>query len=182
MKKATRILGIITLAVMIGFTMAACSVKSNPAEVVKEPEANNIVALKGTIFMDIEEVASDTPPHIVNGITMVPVRAIMEMIGYEVKWEHKKQQMEVWEPFGEQPQMVMIVGHPAAFCEIYAAEIDEYLTAEIPLDAHPVLINEKMLVPLSFIAEAIGYRADYTVDTEDIYLFSPYLIEGRKGE
>ncbi|MDR0496153.1 MAG: copper amine oxidase N-terminal domain-containing protein [Treponema sp.] len=161
----------VVLVLLITLTLTACSEKSK-----------NIVALKSTIFVDIQGVDTDTPPHTVNGITMVPVRALMEKIGYEVKWFSEAQRLEVWEPSGRRPKIVMIAGHPVAFREVYTTEIDGFLSSEEPLDTPPVLINNRMLAPLNFITWATGYTVDYTMDTEDIYLFSPRLLEAREGE
>ena len=40
-----------------------------------------------TIFLDGREITSDVPPVIINGLTMVPLRAIIEGMGMDVQWD-----------------------------------------------------------------------------------------------
>ena len=40
-----------------------------------------------TIFLDGREITSDVPPVIINGRTMVPLRAISEGMGMDVQWD-----------------------------------------------------------------------------------------------
>ena len=134
------------------------------------------------IFVDLQEVATDTPPQIVNERTMVPVRAITEMIGFNVNWVPEKQQVEVWEPSAKHPTIIMAIGSTTAYYEKYAEEIDERVSYEATLDSPPTLINERTFVPLRFISEAVGYTVDYNVDSSDIYLFSPYYMDNQIGE
>lgn len=134
------------------------------------------------IFVDLQEVATDTPPQIVNDRTMVPVRAITEMIGYDVNWVAEKQQVEVWEPSRQHPTIIMTIGNKTAYYEKYVEEIGERVSYEATLDSPPVLINERTFVPLRFISEAVGYTVDYNVDSADVYLFSPEYTENQIGE
>ncbi len=134
------------------------------------------------IFVDLEEVKTDTPPQVVNDRTMVPVRAITEMIGYDVNWVAEKQQAEVWEPSGQHPTIIMNIENTTAYYEKFVAELDERVSYEVTLDSPPVLINERTFVPLRFISEAVGYTVDYNVDSADVYLFSPAYMENQIGE
>lgn len=134
------------------------------------------------IFVDLEEVVTDTPPQIVNDRTMGPVRAITEMIGYDVVWVPEKQQVEVWEPSAQHPTIIMNIGNPVTYYEKYVPELDERVSYEETLDSPPVLINDRTFVPLRFISEAVGYTVDYNVDSADVYMFSPYYMENQIGE
>lgn len=134
------------------------------------------------IFVDLEEVKTDTPPQIVNDRTMVPVRAITEMIGYDVTWVAEKQQAEVWEPSRQTPTIIMTIGNKTAYYEKYVEELGDRVSSEATLDSPPVLINDRTFVPLRFISEAVGYTVDYNVDSADVYLFSPAYMENQIGE
>ena len=134
------------------------------------------------IFVDLVEVQTDTPPQIINDRTMVPVRAITEMIGYDVTWDPQEQKVGVWEPSRQHPTIVMVIGQTTAYYEKYVQEIDERVSYEATLDAPPVLINERTFVPLRFISEAVGFTVDYNVDSADVYMFSPEYMENQVGE
>jgi hypothetical protein len=140
------------------------------------------VFAESRIFVDLVEVQTDTPPQIINDRTMVPVRAITEMIGYDVVWVPEGQKVEVWEPSKQHPTIIMVIGQTTAYYEKCAAEIDERVSYEATLDSPPVLINERTFVPLRFISEAVGYTVDYNVDSADVYLFSPEYMENQIGE
>lgn len=142
-----------------------------------------VSALTGSkIFVDLEEVQTDTPPQIVDGIVMVPVEAIMEKIGYDVNWNPTEQRLEVWEPSKQHPTVIITIGNTTAYYEKFAAEINERVSYEATLDSAPILIDDTMLAPLNFITEAVGYTVDSNVDSTDIYIFSPYYMENQIGE
>ena len=39
------------------------------------------------LYVDMEKIATDTPPAVVEGRTLVPLRAIFEAIGATVEWD-----------------------------------------------------------------------------------------------
>lgn len=134
------------------------------------------------IYVDLREVPTDTPPQIVNDRTMVPVRAITEMIGFNVEWIQEKQQVEVYAPDASAPAIIMNIGNTTALYTRYDAELGDTVSFEATLDSPPVLINDRTLVPLRFISEAVGYTVDYNVDSADVYMFSPEYMENQIGE
>mgnify|MGYP000949477882 CR=1 FL=1 len=140
------------------------------------------VFAESRIFVDLVEVPTDTPPQKINDRTMVPVRAITEMIGYDVVWVLEDQKVEIWEPSRQHPTIIMVIGQPTAYYEKYVPEIDERVSYEETLDSPPVLINQRTFVPLRFISEAVGYTVDYNVDSADVYIFSPEYMENQAGE
>ena len=165
----------VLLTVALMAWMTACMAKSNTGGAI-------IKAVKGAIFVDLWELETDTPPHMVNNIIMAPVQALLEAIGYKVTWIAKDQQIKASEPSVQHATIIMAIGNPIAHYNKYAAEIDDRVPYEVKMESPPVLINGKMFAPLSFIAEAISYTVDYDVTTNDIYMFSPYYMESCIGE
>lgn len=144
--------------------------------------AMSATAFAGTIFVDLNEVKSDTAPQIVNGRTMVPVRAISEMLGYRVSWIQDKQQVEVFEADAEYPCIIMNIDSTTAYYEKYEPALDDTIGAEATLDAPATIINGRTFVPLRFISEAVGYDVEYIAETGDIHLFSPAYKDAQEGE
>ncbi len=145
--------------------------------------ASAATALSGTkIFLDLEEVETKVAPHIVNYATMVPVQAILEKYGYDVKWVAAENKLEVWEPSRQHPTIVLEVGSTTAYYEIFAEELGERISVEGLLEAAPILIDGTLLAPVSFVAESTGFVLDTTVDSTDIYLFTPGYMENQEGE
>ena len=136
----------------------------------------------GKIYVDLEEVVSDTAPQIINDRTMVPVRAIAEMIGYDVYWHGEKEQVDVCEKGSTEPVIIMQINSTKAYCSKYSEELDDYVLKETELDSPATIINSRTLVPLRFISESVGYVVEYIEETRDIHLFSPEYIENHQGE
>lgn len=137
---------------------------------------------QGKIYVDLQEVVSDTPPQIVNNRTMVPVRAISEMLGYDVEWFPENQQVEVYEQGDTMPLIVMNIDSTSAHYLKYDYDLGEYVTYEVTLDSPATLINNRTFVPLRFISEAVGYTVDWDADNFDVYLFSPEYMANQEGE
>ncbi|MDD4690269.1 MAG: copper amine oxidase N-terminal domain-containing protein [Eubacteriales bacterium] len=134
------------------------------------------------IFIDLVEVKTDTPSQIINDRTMVPVRAITEMLGYDVNWIESKKQVEVCESGSTIPVIIMQIDNNVAYYSKYEPELGDYVGNEIILDSPATLIYNRTFVPLRFISEAVGYTVDYNVDTADVYMFSPAYTDNQKGE
>lgn len=90
----------------------------------------------------------DQQPVIVDGRTLIPVRAIAEMIDCEVQWD------------GENNRVIITKGNNKMFLWIgstrYWVNGTFYDT-----DVAPQLINGRTMVPIRFIAEAFGFTVDY---------------------
>ena len=136
---------------------------------------------KGNIYVDLVE-AKGASPQIVNDRTMVPVRAITEMLGYDVKWIQEKQQVEVCDPDTGVPVIIMNIDSKRAYYTKYEPVLGDGVGVEKILDAPATLIHDRTYVPLRFISEAVGYTVDYNVDTADVYLFSPQYNANHSGE
>lgn len=137
---------------------------------------------QGKIFVDLQEVTTDTPPQIVNDRTMVPVRAITEMLGYDVNWLAEKQQVEICEKGNTTPVIIMNINNTKAYYTKYDSDLGDTVGYEEVLDSPATLINDRTFVPLRFISEAVGYTVDYNIDTADVYMFSPEYNENQQGE
>lgn len=139
------------------------------------------VFAKGNIFVDLQEVATDTPSQIINDRTMVPVRAITEMLGYDVYWHGDTRQVDVCEKDSTDPVIIMQIDSTKAYYAKYNDKGDKIMV-EASLDSPATIVNDRTLVPLRFISEAVGYDVEYIPETGDVYLFSPEYIENHKGE
>lgn len=149
---------------------------------ISSPAPKSVALTDTKIYLDLEEVQTNIPPQTVNDIVMVPVQAIMEKIGYDVVWIPEDHKLEVWEPSRQHPTIVLTSGSITAYYEKYVAELDERVSYEASLDVAPVLVNETLFAPLSFVLESTGYTVDLGVDSPDIYILSPEYTENQIGE
>ena len=140
------------------------------------------VFASGKIYVDLNEVVSDTPSQIINNRTMVPVRAITEMLGYDVYWHNDTRQVDVCEKGSTVPVIAMQIDSTKAYYTKYDEELGESVGVEAILDSPATIINSRTFVPLRFISEAVRYVVEWDKDTGDVYLFSPLYIENPQGE
>jgi hypothetical protein len=114
------------------------------------------------IKVDGVAIASDVKPEIKNNRTMVPLRIISDILGANVDWSNSKVTLT--------KNNMKIVLHPNSS----TAEKDG---KKVLLDAKPYIKNNRILVPLRFIAETFRCNVNYsnftvTVDTD------PLAIDG----
>jgi len=97
----------------------------------------------------------DVQPQIINGQTMVPLRTIFEAVGLEVGWDPNIKQIT---GIKNGVKIILTVGKKEAY-------INDKL--EI-LDAPPVIVGGRTLVPVRFIAEAIGLDVEWEQATKTV--------------
>jgi tripartite motif-containing protein 71 len=122
----------------------------------------------GSRIMTVNEKPSmlDSVPFIdkVSGRTMVPIRAISEAIGAEVKFIPKDQSIMIsLEPI----ILVLWIGKPNALIN----------GLEIPIDPSgkvaPVIVGDRTFVPLRFVAESFNFQVAWDPKTQGITMTYP---------
>ena len=110
-----------------------------------------------TVLIDDKKIIFDQPPIIVDGRTLVPLRAIFEELGATVSWDGSTQ--TVTSAKG-QTTISMSVG-----------KTEMYKNGNlITLDVSPKLINGRTLVPARAIAEAFGCKVDWNEETRTVII------------
>jgi len=112
------------------------------------------------VVLDGLPLSFDVPPLIIEGRTFVPFRAIAEALQVEVAWHEERQEVlavgkgiEARLRIGS--QRAYINGHPEA------------------LDAPPVIIDNRTLIPLRFFSEAFGCKVEWLGHEAGVRIFSP---------
>lgn len=107
------------------------------------------------LYVDNNRIDTDTPPTIVDGRTLVPVRAIFESIGATVEWDGTTNTAT-----GVRDGIVVII------------QIDNttaYVNGEArTLDVPAQLINNRTMVPARFISEAMGCDVTWHQPTQTV--------------
>jgi len=100
------------------------------------------------IFNEVP-IEFDTPPQIINGRTMVPVRAIFEALGAQVEWDQDSQTITANR---EEGYTVRLTVGSTSF----------YINNEMQsMDIAPQIINGRTLVPVRYVALATGHRVEW---------------------
>lgn len=96
-----------------------------------------------TVTLDGNSIKSDVAPQIVDGRTMVPLRAIFEALGATVAWSESTR------------TVTAIKDNDVVICTI-----DSYKMTvngeQKKLDVAPMIIDGRTMVPVRFVAEAFG--------------------------
>ncbi len=110
-------------------------------------EVNAITYAKGVI-LDGQQIKMDVPPIIENGRTLVPMRGVLEAMGAIVNWDSSTKTATAF--FAENSASVTI--------DKFTAYENGYA---VTLDVPAKIVNGRTMVPLRFMAEAIGYDVSF---------------------
>ncbi|WP_027398453.1 copper amine oxidase N-terminal domain-containing protein [Anaerovorax odorimutans] len=135
-----------------------------------------------SIFIDGEELYTDVPPIIIDSKTMVPLRAVSEAVGCKVDWFKEDKRIVVYSPVGGDPLLVMSVNDPKVTVNHYNGDTGEVTGEVVTIEAPPVIIEGKTMIPLRFIAETIGFRVEWDGTSRTVFLFSAAYDDDLKSK
>lgn len=107
----------------------------------------------------------DVPPQIINGRTMVPVRAIFEALGADVSWNEATQTV-----IGKNDKYEVNI--QIGSNTMYWAVIYDGYSTQVPLDSPAVIIDGRTLIPARAVAEAFGCKVDWDETTRTVLITS----------
>lgn len=102
------------------------------------------------VYVDGLPVSFDTQPQVRNGRTLVPLRAIAKALNIQVDWDGKKQIVTAKDA---DRTVVLQVGKKTAYVSGYGKSFN--------LDAPPVIVKGRILIPLRFISEAFDCKVGW---------------------
>lgn len=111
------------------------------------------------ILIDGEELTCDVPPVIIDGRTLVPLRAIFEALGAEVDWDEATQ------------TVTALKGDITIILKVN----DKYPTINgvvQELDVPATVIDNRTMVPARFIANSMSAQVDWDGDLNIVYIFT----------
>ncbi|OQB13340.1 MAG: Lipase 2 [Firmicutes bacterium ADurb.Bin193] len=110
-----------------------------------------------SVQIDGKAYTFDPPPMIVNDRTMVPMRAIFENLGAKVTWDEKTNSVIA---FKVNTTVVLQIGSTVASVN----------GKEITLDSPAMLYNDRTMVPLRFVGEALGYNVFWIEEKQQVVI------------
>lgn len=108
-----------------------------------------------TVYVNNELLSFDQPPIIYNDRTMVPMRAIFERLNLTVQWFEDEQRITA---FDDDTNITMFIGEETIYINGEGSEID----------VAPMIVNDRTLVPLRFIGEALNEVVNWDGDTRTV--------------
>lgn len=112
-----------------------------------------------SLVIDNQYIQCDVPPIAVNGRTLVPVRALFEYLDARVTWD---------DILGQ----VLITSETAVIILNLESNIASVNGNSVTLDAAPVVINGRTLVPIRFISETLGYSISWDGSSRTVYVMT----------
>jgi outer membrane protein assembly factor BamB len=102
----------------------------------------------------------DVPATIAKGRTMVPLRFISEAFGCSVEWD-------------KDTQRIGIIRYDISVNLWIGKDYVEVNGQQLKIDAPPVIIGGRTMVPLRFIAEPFGAQVNWNAQTKEITIIWP---------
>lgn len=106
------------------------------------PQMNITIKINGNV------IVFDQQPIVVQGRTLVPLRAIFEQLGVNIEWDAKAQTVKAAKG---KKKMSLKIGAPQA-------NVDG---KSIKLDQQARIVNGRTLVPLRFVSESLGAKVNW---------------------
>ncbi len=111
------------------------------------------------VLVEGKHISFDVEPKVVNGRTIVPLRAIFEALGADVNWNDRTK--------------TVIAKHGSDVITIKIGSKKAYLNYEvIDLDVPAVIYEGRTLVPVRFISESFGYGVQWDGSTRTVSINS----------
>ncbi|MBQ7718393.1 MAG: hypothetical protein IJT38_03760 [Clostridia bacterium] len=110
-----------------------------------------------SVYVNDKKLSFDSAPVIVQGRTLVPLRAIFEELGADVSWED-----ETKTAYAEKDGITLSITIGGSVMTVGGKEI--------ALDVPPQLVKDRTLVPLRAVSEAFGNTVDWIDETKTVII------------
>lgn len=140
--------GVLSVVGGLSFAMAESTTQTTIIMTIDSPT----MQVNGEII-SIDE--NGTAPVIVDGRTMVPIRAVAEALGGEVSWDAAARTVTVTKD-----------------SDVISLTIDSNLaevnSQSVELDTPPIIVNKRTLLPLRFVSENLGAEVVWNAENRQI--------------
>ena len=113
-----------------------------------------------TVLLNGEPVAFDAQPEILTGTTFVPLRSIFEQLGAEVEWNQQRQE-------------ALLTSGREEICLKVGSKVAIRNTEVSSLTDAPYLKEDRVMVPLRYLSESLGYDVTWNPETRTAEIRSP---------
>ena len=117
------------------------------------------------LYVDTAKIDTDVPPVVVEGRTLVPVRAIFEALGAEVIWDPSDQSVFAYRESDGRAVLLYLDDTVMA----YRLDSDSEPVA-IELDVPPMAINNRTLVPIRAVAESFDCDVEWDQTNQQVII------------
>lgn len=112
------------------------------------------------VILNGKTVKSDVEPRIINGRTVIPLRAIFEALGAQIEWNDKTK--------------TVIARKNSDIIDIKVGSTTAFLNGKpIELDVPATISDGRTLVPIRFVSESFGYDVKWNNTTRTVLIDYP---------
>ncbi|WEG16630.1 copper amine oxidase N-terminal domain-containing protein [Alkalihalophilus pseudofirmus] len=111
------------------------------------------------VMVDGHVVELDVPATIKEGRTLVPVRGVFELLGLDVAWNQQQRTAEIT---GDNNLVKLTLGNQTAVVNGQTAQLD------VPVS----MVDNRLLIPLRFVAEQFEYGVDWNQASRTVHVTS----------
>jgi len=109
------------------------------------------------------ELPLDVPPIAPRGRTLLPTRTLFEALGTSVAWLPATRQVRISDP---QVDVLLTVDSKEAVLNYYRSG----KTVAVTLDEAPQIYRNRVMIPLRFVSETLGWKVDWAPETGTIVI------------
>jgi hypothetical protein len=150
-----------------GKQVLAGKARSIPVRVVAEQPRTVLVLHVGSPTMKAgsSSVVLDAVPVIVEGRTLLPIRAVIESLGGIVAWDAGTRTVTI---SLDGTELKLVIGKAGALVNGKSTPIDSTNSKVVPL-----ILNSRTMLPLRFVAESLGADVQWDDSTQTITVTYP---------
>lgn len=116
---------------------------------------------------------TDQAPVIIDGRTLVPIRAVMEALGKDVGWDGETGMVTVSDKY---ITVKLAVGSDIMKNSVTDPVTGEVFEYETELDVAPAIINDRTCLPIRAVVEAFGIAVTWDEATRSVLIVSNQLL------
>ncbi|MBR4110739.1 MAG: copper amine oxidase N-terminal domain-containing protein [Clostridia bacterium] len=128
------------------------------------------VQLNGEYIDFTDENGNVVNPEMINNRTMVPMRKIFEVVGAQIEWDGEERKITATTE--EKVINLQIDNAKASVQDRVTNEI-----TEITLDSAPLILNNRTMVPVRFIAESLEKQVGWDNENRSVIIIDYSFIE-----
>lgn len=117
------------------------------------------------VYVNDTEMVTDAPIIIENNRTLVPVRAILEYLDYNVDWDNDTQTVIISKNL---TTLKFTIDNLEAILEFIFYE--ETVDGKVHLEVAPQIINDTTYIPLSDVAKAFALNITWDSDNREVHI------------
>lgn len=130
-----------------------------------------------TVTINSEPVTFDTEPIVISDRTFVPIRAVCEKLGADVYWDETDQTVLIVKNSIklelEIDSKIMNVINSESYEDFMNAVNsgnDEQVLKEVAMDVAPIIHNDRTLLPIRAVCEALGTNVGWDEATSEVII------------